>query len=215
MGLFKNKKEELINYQSELIKTHFVEVNQMYEKMRTYRHDFRNHLQSLKILAQKGDLELIRNYLDELEDELNSLEFKIKTGNRMADAILSSKISLADSKKIKVVIDAHIPLELGVDDIDLCTIIGNLFDNAIEANMELPFDERLIRIYMVKKGQYLYISFTNMSAKKKTQVFKSAKGSDHGLGLKSIDRIIQKYDAYLSRNNEDGAFTTEILLPLN
>lgn len=135
----------------------------------------------------------------------------------MADAILNSKISLAKSKHIQVIVDAHIPVKLKMSEIDLCCIIGNLFDNAIEANMALPEEERMIRVYMDMKKTQLYISFTNFTAtkklKKKGKRFATTKGEGHGFGLVRIDQIIERLDGYISRNSEDGAFTTEILIP--
>ena len=134
-----------------------------------------------------------------------------------ADAILNSKISLAKSKGINVKVDAHVPVKLKMSELDLCVILGNLFDNAIEASLPLPENERLIRVYMVMKNTQLYISFTNFTASKKqtkkANLFKTTKGDDHGFGLVRIDSIIEKLDGYLSRNSEDGAFTTEVLIP--
>ena len=135
----------------------------------------------------------------------------------MTDAILNSKISLAKSKNIQVIADADIPVKLKSSEIDLCCIIGNLFDNAIEASMELPEEKRIIRLYMDMKSTQLYISFTNFTAgkklKKQGNLFKSTKGEGHGFGLVRIDEIVERLDGYISRNSEDGAFTTEILLP--
>ena len=63
----------------------------------------------------------------------------------------------------------------------------------------------------------LYISFTNLTAEKKMKkegkIFRSTKGEGHGLGMKRMDAIIERLEGYVSRNSEDGAFTTEILLP--
>ena len=212
MGIFNSDTKKLLNYQNELIETHFEEVKNMYDKMRTWRHDFKNHIQALKILAAQADIEGIENYLSRLEEDLRSMELKVKTGNRMADAIINSKISLADAKGIKTSVDANIPIELRIADVDLCVIIGNLFDNAIEASLKLDPKERMIRVYMDMKGEQLYISFTNLTAFKKRKILNTDKGQDHGLGLKSIDRIVESYGGYIARNNEDGAFTTEILL---
>ena len=64
-------------------------------------------------------------------------------------------------------VDVFIPLALKTSELDLCVIIGNLFDNAIEASLALPEDKRLIRIYMDMKNTQLYISFTNFTASKK------------------------------------------------
>lgn len=218
MGLLSKKIDQQIAiYQRELIETHYQEVENMYRQMRGWRHDYRNHIQTMKVLAENGDMDGIKAYLDDLDTDLNTVDTVVKTGNAMADAILNSKISLAKSRKIAVHVDAHIPVRLRISQLDLCVIIGNLFDNAIEASLLLPEEQRMIRVYMDMKGTQLYISFTNFTATRKlTKIgkrFETTKGNGHGFGLVRIDNIIRRLDGYLSRNSEDGAFTTEILLP--
>ena len=204
-------------YQRELIETHYREVENMYRQIRGWRHDYRNHIQMMKVLAANGDMDALKAYLDELDTDLNTVDTVVKTGNPMADAILNSKISLARSRNIPTQVDAHIPVKLKMSELDLCCIIGNLFDNAMEASMALPEEKRMIRVYMDMKGTQLYISFTNFTAAKKLSKvgkgFKTSKGEGHGFGLVRIDDIVSRYDGYLSRNSEDGAFTMEILIP--
>ncbi len=204
-------------YQRELVETHYHEVENMYRQIRGWRHDYRNHIQVMKSYAASNDMEAIRRYLDELDTDLSTVDVAIKTGNAMADAILNSKISLARSRQIPVTVDAHIPVALKMSELDLCVIIGNLFDNAIEANLPLPEEKRMIRVYMDIKNTQLYMSFTNMTASKKRIKeggrFRTTKGEGHGFGLVRVDDIVARYGGYLSRNSEDGAFTTEILLP--
>lgn len=204
-------------YQRELIETHYREVENMYRQIRGWRHDYRNHIQMMKVLAANGDMDALKVYLDELDTDLNTVDTVVKTGNPMADAILNSKISLARSRNIPTQVDAHIPVKLKMSELDLCCIIGNLFDNAMEASMALPEEKRMIRVYMDMKGTQLYISFTNFTAAKRLSKvgkgFKTSKGEGHGFGLVRIDDIVSRYDGYLSRNSEDGAFTTEILIP--
>lgn len=153
-------------YQRELIETHYAEVENMYKQIRGWRHDYRNHIQTMKAFAAAGDLNAIKAYLDELDKDLSTVDTVVKTGNPMTDAILNSKISLAKSKNIPVKADAHIPLALKTSEIDLCIILGNLFDNAIEASLKLPEGKRMIRVYMDMKNTQLYISFTNLTAPK-------------------------------------------------
>lgn len=204
-------------YQRELVETHYKEVENMYRQIRGWRHDYRNHIQVMKSYAASNDMDAIKRYLDELDTDLSTVDVAIKTGNAMADAILNSKISLARSRQIPVTVDAHIPVALKMSELDLCVIIGNLFDNAIEANLPLPEEKRMIRVYMDMKNTQLYMSFTNMTASKKRIKeggrFRTTKGEGHGFGLVRVDDIVARYDGYLSRNSEDGAFTTEILLP--
>lgn len=218
MSLFSKQIDKRIAaYQRELIETHYQEVDNMYRKMRGWRHDYRNHIQAMKVMAANGNMDGIKAYLDELDTDLNAVDTVVKTGNAMADAILNSKISLAQSKSIAVHCDAHIPVKLQMSELDLCCILGNLFDNAIEASLSLPEAERQIRVYMDMKGTQLYISFTNFTSGRKLNrvgnIFKTSKGDGHGFGLVRIDNIIERLGGYLSRNSEDGAFTTEILIP--
>ena len=204
-------------FQSELIEKQVREIQNMYRQVRGWRHDYRNHIQTMKVLANNGDLDGIRGYLDQLDTDLNTVDLAVKTGNAMADAILNSKISLAKSRDIPVQVDAHIPVRLKMSELDLCCVIGNLFDNAIEASLALPPEERLIRVYMDMKGTQLYLSFTNFTAQGKREKrngrFLTTKGEGHGFGLVRVDAIVERLDGYLSRNSEDGAFTTEILIP--
>lgn len=213
----KRTEKKLAAYQRELMETHYAEVENMYRQMRGWRHDYRNHIQTMKAYAALGDWDAVQTYLNELETDLSTVDTVIKTGNAMADAILNSKISLARSKQIRVLADAHVPVALRISELDLCVILGNLFDNAIEASMALPEQERQIRIYMDMKNTQLYISFTNFTAGKKQKKvggrFRTTKGEGHGFGLLRIDQIVKRLDGYLSRNSEEGAFTTEILLP--
>ncbi|MDO4778860.1 MAG: GHKL domain-containing protein [Tissierellia bacterium] len=209
-------KENVLEYQKSILNTHFEEVENMYQDIRKWRHNYRNHIQILRSYVESDDMESIKKYLNELEEDLHAIAPVIRTGNKMTDAIVNSKVSLARNQNIKVVLDVNVSSVLDIKEIDLATIIGNLFDNAIEASLELPEEKRYIRLYMDMKGKRLYISFTNFTAGKKQRkigsIFKSTKGKNRGLGLISIDAIIDKYDGYISRNSEDGAFTTEILL---
>ena len=218
--MFWNKKinKQIDAYQSDLMDKHYAEVENMYRKMRGWRHDYRNHIQMLLTLMHDQEYDKVTAYLENLGEDLNTVDTVMKTGNIMADAIINSKISLAAANEIPVDATASIPVRLQISDIDLCVIIGNLLDNAIEASLQLPKGERMIRIYIEMKKNKLYMSFTNLTAGKKLQkengIFRSTKGgAAHGFGLLRVDGIVKKYGGYLSRNSEDGAYTTEILLP--
>lgn len=204
-------------YQRDLVEIHYAEVENMYRQMRGWRHDYRSHIQVMKAHAALGEWDALRAYLDALETDLATVDAVVKTGNPMADAILNSKISLARSKGIRVRADANIPVILRISELDLCIILGNLFDNAIEASLALPEERRLIRVYLDMKGTRLYISFTNFTAGgkqlKRQGRFATTKGAGHGFGLARMDAIVERLGGYLTRNSEDGAFTTEILLP--
>lgn len=206
-------RKRVASFENEILQKYYAEVENMYTKMRGWRHDYRHHIQAMKVHAAKGELGAIADYLDMLDEDLTNVETVIKTGNPMTDAILNSKLSLAAERQIHVKADAAIPVALTISELDLSIIIGNLMDNAIEGCMELPPGERLIRIYMEMKGNYLYIALTNTAGGKKKSSFRSKKGEGHGLGLTRIDAIVKKYGGYVTRASEDEAFSTEVLLP--
>ena len=119
-------------FQSDLIAKQTVEIQNMYRQMQEWRHDYRNHIQNMKnrLDSDNGELE---QYLDDLADDLTQADTSIKTGNVMADAVLNSKLSVASQKGIRLNVKAHIPNGVAMTDVELCSILGNLLDNAMEA----------------------------------------------------------------------------------
>lgn len=206
-------RKKVTAFEQELLQKYYAEVESMYTKMRGWRHDYRHHIQALKVHASKGEMDEVQKYLDMLDDDLTNVEAVVRTGNRITDAILNSKLSLAREKQITVKAETNIPVQLSIPELDLCIVIGNLLDNAMEACMELPPDRRLIRIYMEMKGNYLYLALTNTAAGAKKEHFGTTKGKGHGLGLGRVDEVVKKHGGYLTRASEDEAFSTEVLLP--
>jgi sensor histidine kinase regulating citrate/malate metabolism len=213
----KRSEKKLAAFQNAIMEQHYAEVENMYRKMREWRHDYHNHIQALATMLEQGDIEKAREFLYEIHDTLTKVDTVLKTGNTMVDAILNSKISLMYSKNIRVDATAKVPSELTVKDIDLCVIIGNLLDNAMEACEKLPEGSRFIRIYISVKGNHLYMSFTNSAGKKQEKVgmlFRSTKGVLGGIGLSRVDSLVSQYGGYVTRASEDGGYTTEVILPL-
>ena len=212
------RQERLALYQASLVENHTREVESMYKKMRAWRHDYHNHVQTLSVLLEEGKTAEAQAFLAKIDRDLVSVDRVYRTGNTMVDAILGSKLALMSAEEIPVDITARVPASLSVSDVDLSIIIGNLLDNAIEACRRLPPDKRFVRIYIApKKETHLYLCFTNASGGKKEKVgarFLSSKGKEGGLGLWSVDRMVEKYGGYLTRASEDGGFTTEVILPL-
>lgn len=207
----------LSHFQNELVNRHYDEVDTMYRKMRGWRHDYHNHIQTLKAHMSLGQYDETLQYLNWLEEDLSTVDTVLKTGNVMVDAILNSKLTLIQERDIKVDATAVVPENISIAGIDLSVIIGNLLDNAMEACMKLPKEERFIRVYIDIIKKQLYISVTNSmsgSAKKIDGRYLSGKGDSHGFGLLRIDSIVAKHGGYLNRQAESGIFATEIMLPL-
>ena len=206
-----------INYQNKLLKNQMEEVHHVYMIMRGWRHDYHNHMQSLKAYLAKGNIEEAKAYLSQLETDLEDINLLFDTGNIGVDAILNSKISLAIDNGIPVDYKATVPEKTTVTDIDLCVLLGNLIDNAVEACCEVPKDEQFIRLYIGQFKKQLYISVsnaTNETVRKLDEEYISHKRGNHGHGLKRINLIVEKYEGYINRKNEAGVFVTEVMLPL-
>lgn len=208
---------QIAAYQNKLLKNEVDEVHNIYLTMRGWRHDYHNHMQSVKAYLAMDNLDEARAYLDRLEQDLDDINLLFNTGNINADAILNSKISLAIKKGIQVDYKATVPKELAVSDIDLCVVIGNLIDNAVEACEKVEPEDQFIRLYIGILRRQLYLSVSNATSevvRKFDEEYITTKRGNHGHGLKRINNIVDKYDGYINRKNEPGVFVTEIMLPL-
>lgn len=205
-------------YQGELIKKYCDEVESMYKKMRGWRHDYHNHIQAMQASMALGRYQEVSDYLRELNDDLVNVDTVLKTGRVMVDAILNGKISIAAGNDIPVNAKAKLPPNLDMNDVDLCVVIGNLMDNAIEENRKLNPEKRFLRIYIGMKNTQLYIAVTNAAGKKREKaggLFRSSKGGRHGFGLARVESTVKKYDGIFTADSEDGGFTAEVLIPVS
>lgn len=210
--------QRIANYQSDLIEKQCEEVENMYHQVRGWRHDYKHHIQKMKAHLEMQQYGELQAYLNELDVDLTKVDTIVKTGNVRIDAILNSKLAVARSREILVNTKAIVPVKLPIPEVDLCVIIGNLLDNAMEAcEKETEKEQRFIRIYVdILKGQlYIYVanSMTN-NIHKQGKLYLSTKQGKHGFGLMRLDKVVEKYHGYLNRQYEDKVFVTEILLPL-
>ena len=196
---------------------HVAEVENLYRQMRGWRHDYHNHIQMMKAYRALGQDDRLDAYLDELEQDLKGFDVLIRSGNVMIDAVLNSKLSLAKSHGIAINAKAVVPQELSFPDIDLCVILGNLLDNAIEACqwLEEPAS-RFIRVYLDLKGENLYLCITNSTGKIQKAKWEIRQPESRTARIRTAEgewRLISRYQGYLKRADEEGVFTCEVLLP--
>lgn len=216
--MFGRYEKRILEYQRKAMEKQVAEVNEIYMTMRGWRHDYHNHLQKLAAHLYEGQIEEAKKYIGELGESLDDIKTKYQTGNVSLDAILNSKLSIVEKEKIAINCKVEIAENLAVSDIDLCILLGNLIDNAVEACRGIPEQaERFLRIYMCIRKQQLYISVSNATnevIRKLDAEYISKKRGDHGHGLKRINIVVDKYGGFIKRANEPGVFVTEIMLPL-
>ena len=110
---------------------------------------------------------------------------------------------------------AGLPDTLTLSDLELSIILGNLLDNAIEACRD-ALREPFLRLTLCMKGKMLYCYLLNAAGKKKAKVgslFRTGKGGAHGFGLHRAETILKQHGGWVKYNSEDGAFTSEFLVP--
>lgn len=119
---------KLVEYQTEQSEKHLNEVRSIHNEMRGYKHDFHNHLQTLKGQLEAGEVDRALAYIEQLDNQLMNVDTMLKTGNVSLDAILSAKIAQAKAENITVTVKANVSDSLTVSGLELSIIIGNCYD---------------------------------------------------------------------------------------
>lgn len=205
-------------FRTRLMEHNYGEIREIYMDMRGWRHDYHNHMQVMKAQLAMGNPEGIGEYLDKLERELDRVDTLVKSGNLMTDAILNSKLTLARRQEIEVNCKAKLPERFSVEDVDLCVILGNLLDNAIEGCGRMDRGKRFLRVYMTVNGRQLYLSVQNSAREEpdfEERSYITKKKGNHGLGMKRVKAAVDKYQGYLNLANEPGIFAAEVTVPLS
>ncbi len=214
-GIFEERKKR---QEYSLVVAHYEEITNIYQIMRGWRHDYKNHIQVMNALVEMNKINELQEYLKGLSGDLDSLYEFVRTGNVAVDAIISSKLNVCKIKSIYYETTLSLPTNCLITDIDLCIILSNLLDNATEACEKIDnTEDRYIKTTIGNLRGHLYISVINSikePPKKKGDVFVSTKGENHGFGLRRIDRTVQKYGGFVSRSFEENVFRTEIMIPL-
>lgn len=218
-GIRASVDRRILRYQNDLARKHSEEVENMYRQTRGWRHDLKTHIQTMKAHLVLGEYDKLEQYLNDLDTDLESVDNIVRTGNLAMDALLNSKLSLARAKGIQVEAKAVVPGSLSLSEVDLGILIGNLMDNAVEACLRIAEEkDRILRVYIdVLKGQlYIYVmNSVEGRPRRAGRLYLTSKDSrDHGYGLVRMDKVVEKYHGFLDRQNEEGVFVTEVLLPL-
>ncbi|WKY43473.1 GHKL domain-containing protein [Eubacteriaceae bacterium ES2] len=184
------------------------------------KHDLKNHLLSISSLIENQRYELALNHISDITQGHLVQKKTINSGNRDIDSILNFKIQEAQDENIKVNSDIIIPEKIGLSTYDSTIILGNIFDNAINAVTQLDESKREINFKMHYTINRLLIflenprsSETNAHTPKKI-LFNQDQEQHHGLGLENIKQCIEKYNGTLEINKRPDNFTIKILMYL-
>lgn len=204
-----------INVQEASIKN----LENAYNRTRHFRHDIKNHMLTMNILAENGDLEEIKKYLKEMNGIIDESSYIRITGISAVDAILNEKLYEAQSDSITTNFDVVNMEKNSIKPVDMCIILSNALDNAIEANRKIENPEdRYIKLKMHGDSTYSIISISNPAAAAPVRLnansYQTSKNDtdNHGFGLKSIKSTADKYRGDMLTKFDDGVFTLIIKL---
>lgn len=185
------------------------------ENIRMIRHDLKNKLSPLYGLAVAGKSEELAAQLAELTAVCCMGRAYSKSGNSTVDSIINFKLQQAEAENIVITTDILVPKELSIPAFDIAVILGNLIDNALEAVVKT--DERWIQI-KVKYSKGRLITEINNSfdgiIKKTGNHYLSLKKDtkNHGMGIKSVQTVLQKYDGAMQITHNEKTFRTKLLM---
>ena len=185
------------------------------------KHNLKNQLLSIRAYAQSEDNAAIITFINKLLNESDFGLTPVSTcDNLVIDAIISSKISVAQKNNIKYTWDIDVPSKLPVNDIDLCILIGNSIENAFDACIASECDCRFLHSTIHYKQNCLYFNFKNSYSHQLHKVNNSllstkSNPSLHGYGLPSIQSIVDKYNGMLDIDHSENVFSVKIILYLN
>lgn len=204
---------ELKEAQAELLEHDYHALSQAYAANAKLFHDFHNHMGVLRQFLIEKKYENALQYLDELNVPVKQITDQAWTGNEALDYLISSKSSSARSKGIQFQAQVEFPHHTNIKNADLCAILGNLLDNALEGACQMPKEkEPFIRLTIRRINQMLIIKVENSFQKElkihkdgSLQSTKEEKGL-HGWGLKSAQTAAEKYDGMVQTSFTDSTF---------
>jgi two-component system, LytTR family, sensor histidine kinase AgrC len=195
---------------------HSIEIKNLYKEIQTIRHDIKNQLISIRTFVEDNNNDRALDYISDIIKEIDLTKKLIFTKNDMFNAIIDNKFSKANSKGIKTSFMIYHELEKQIDDADINILFGNLLDNAIEACGNLV-GEKEIQLLIEKKRDYILIQVKNTIEKSVLQdnpklLTSKVDKFNHGMGIRSIRKIVRKYDGIIDFSESRNMFICDILI---
>lgn len=213
---YRNVREnDIYKQQTYAYKNQLAVIMESQSRIKALKHDMKNHMLALQMLIQKKDWEEAESYLNSMQDFMaNPLEY-ISTGNDTIDSLLNYKLQRAKDVLNTVEAKINIPEKLILHSFDLNVVLGNLLDNAIEAASQT--EEKELKIAIKLDKGVLFINIRNSCRgipEGKAQRLETTKEdvSNHGIGLRNVRIIVEKYHGDIDFTCEGGKFETDIIM---
>lgn len=195
------------------------EMNASRWQIQQLSHDLKHHLQTFQMLAETKQFEELSKRIKALSQEQKLIRPMIDSGNQTLDALLTAKREAAEQKMIEWICDLRIPPNLSVSMIELCAILGNALDNAIEACLRTQHDQnRFIYLDIHTNDTALLFEIKNTLGtqpilRKGRMLSRKTDQKGHGIGMKSMQEYCQKLGGQMSYDYDETVFYLRILIP--
>ncbi len=211
-----NNLNQILIKQVKLQLQHYKKREKLNTEIRSFRHDFNNHVKCLESLMNAQRYSEAHNYLEKLTGLMPSCAFLYRTGNYIADAILTEGQEASSADNITINFSGYIPPS--IDSIDLCIILSNSLNNAIEACQAIS-GNNIITVYSnVQQGiLVLIVKNPTLYEGKAKDIFPGTTKDDkvsHGFGMANMQRVVAQYDGTMHTMIENGFFTISFTLKL-
>ena len=195
----------------------YTELRTYMENTRRLRHDFRQHLHVIAGLTEAGQLEELKSYLHQYESELSE-QWSALCANAAVDALAGHYDNEAKQQATPIEWKLELPRQLPLPEADLCTVLGNLLENALHASQRLPPEQRQVRVMarMLSPAMLGIVVENNYDGvlKKQSGILHSTKHEGVGVGLVSIETAVHKYSGSLNIETQNHVFRVNVLLNL-
>lgn len=219
--VFNNKQQkhqnEMIKLQQQFVKQEYEQLSQEYQNKSKYYHDFKNHILSMKTMLQHEQYDASKEYINKLHDEVCNVSYQVFTGSKLVDAVLNNETQRAKENNIKLTINSEYNIIKQELAFDVCIILSNLIDNAIEASVKEKQELRNVEVNISTKKEMLllevknYVSQSPFNEKGELVTNKKDK-SFHGIGLKSVQMSVENNNGILEQKYENKTFRSIVLI---
>ncbi len=185
-----------------------------YNQVREFKHDIENQFLVLSDMLENNDIASAKEYIVKLDSFVKYANRPCYTGNNAVDSIVNIKGSLARSYSIEFICKVNIITGIKADELELCRIIGNGLDNAIEGCQRVTDPKKHIMISITEDREKLFIVITNTSEKVDTSSLVSSKKDSglHGVGISSIRSSVDRLGGLVKFDYEDGVFELNVMI---
>ena len=195
----------LLEQQEHSLNQYVEEAKTRYDETKSFRHDIRNHIAVVKKLLQGGKLEEAVSYIEDMDDMAEKMSFPCSTNNPVVDILVGNKLGIAKSMGIDVDCSLLLPYPCSLRDIDICIVLSNALDNAIQAVKNLGAGtEKYIHVSGRIQGDFLMMEIENS--------FHGKGAFKKGTGLSNVKKVAEKYGGAMSIEIQENVFALHVLL---